>query len=326
VQGEDDTAVLGLEGEADVAGALTAALRQELEKRNIAGEKQMTLVELKLTMGCEDDDVGCIAEGGKTLEVAQLLYGSVEASGEEYTVKLNLIDVEKSKVTNGLTTTLEKSQLEAANVGETAGDLATRLLGPAPEADEPDEPPADAPPLVETEEPKKDGGRIVWGVHKPIAKWKLAGLGISGGLFVGSLATAIATSLVIRKPNGSVYNELIGSANDSLNDDKPQNDVDPDMSGDLCVAAREEPNPDEEPGAVTNANVTKVCNKADALATTANITWITTGVFGVATVAFTVLLFAHKEKPAADAMLKRGVRLGAAPTRGGGVFGGSFKF
>jgi hypothetical protein len=145
-------------------------------------------------------------------------------------------------------------------------------------------------------------------------------------LFVGSLATAIGTSLVIRNPNGSVYRELIQSAEDSLTDDKPQNDIDPDMSGDLCAAARVEPNPDE-PGAVTNASVTQVCNKADALAKVANITWITTAVFGVATITFTVLLFAHREKPAAQALLRHQVGLGAAPTATDGVVvGGGLRF
>jgi hypothetical protein len=167
----------------------------------------------------------------------------------------------------------------------------------------------------------------VWGLHKPVPRWKLVGLGVSGGLFLGSLATAIGTSIVIRKPNGSVYKELIASAEDSLSDNKPENDIDPDMSGDLCRAARVEPNPDTEPGAVTNAEVTKICNKADALATTANITWITSGVFGVATIAFTVLLFAHKDKPAAAAMRRHKLQLGAAPLRGGGaVMGGAFEF
>jgi hypothetical protein len=200
------------------------------------------------------------------------------------------------------------------------------LLGPGPE-EEPSAVPVPAEQSDGAEPPPKADGRVVWGVHKPIARWKLAGLGVSGGLFVGSLATAIATSLVIRNPNGSVYKQLIGAAEDSLKDDKPENDVDPDMSGDLCKAARVEPNPDEEPGAVTNADVTQVCNKADALATTANVTWITTGVFGVATVAFTVLLFAHKEKPGAAALRRHDLQLGAAPLRqGGAMVGGSFDF
>jgi hypothetical protein len=264
--------------------------------------------------------------------VGQLIYGSAAVDGDEVTVKLNVLDVEKGKVTNGLTTTMAKGDFESANIDATAADLATRLLGPAPESDEPGPvaagpTPADTEPEEAAPEEKKADGRIVWGLHKPVPRWKMIGLGVSGGLFVGSLATAIGTSLAIRKPNGSVYKELIGAAEDSLNDDKPENDIDPDMSGDLCAAARVEPNPDDEPGAVTNANVTKVCNKADALATTANVTWITTGVFGVATVAFTVLLFAHKEKPGAAAMRRHDVQLGAAPLRGGGaVMGGAFRF
>jgi len=322
----EDTAVLGLEGEGDVAGALTSALRKQLERRGIQGEKQMTLVELKLTMGCEGEDVGCISEGGKTLEVEQLIYGSVEGGGDELTVKLNVLDVGKAKITNGLTTTLSRAELESAQIDDTAADLVTRLLGPGPDA-EPSAVPLPAETAEGVEPPPKEGGRVVWGVHKPIARWKLAGLGVSGGLFAGSLATAIATSLVIRNPNGWVYKELIGAAEDSLQDDKPENDVDPDMSGDLCAAARVQPNPEDEPGAVTNAKVTQVCNKAEALATTANVAWITTGVFGVATVAFTVLLFAHKEKPGAQALRRHDLKLGAAPMRqGGAMVGGSFDF
>ena len=123
---------------------------------------------------------------------------------------------------------------------------------------------------------------------------------------------------------GPVYDDLIKAAEDSLTDNKPANDIPPDSDADLCVLARAEP--PGEPGTVTNASVTKVCNKADALELTANVGWGLTAAFGAATVIFTVLLFVHKEKPGSAALRRRDLQLGVAPQPGGFALGGRFNF
>ena len=125
----DGSAVLGLEGsDGAKAQALTDALRSELAKRGSTQAQDMTLEELKLTMGCDDSDMGCIAEGGKSLGVGELIYGKLDG---DLTLSLSVLNVEKAKVVNGLTTTLDAGDLESGKIAATATDLVNRLLGPA---------------------------------------------------------------------------------------------------------------------------------------------------------------------------------------------------
>ena len=78
---------------------------------------------------------------------------------------------------------------------------------------------------------------------------------------------------------------------------------------------------------IANADVTRVCIKADNLATAATASWIATGVFAASTVVFTTLLFVHKDKKTAAKLLEHDVGLGGAPLRDGGfVLGGSLRF
>ncbi len=346
----EGSTVLGLEGEdAEAAAALTSALRKQLAKRGATQAQDMTLAELKLTMGCDDGDLACIAGGGQSMETGELIYGKLEGSGGDYTLTLTVLDVEKAKVVNGLTTTLDAAALSGEALDATAADLVVRLLGPGEDGATPTGAAATTgsgdtvPPPTETgsegtpgegtgeegpsqsSKSEKSGG-LVWGMERPPATWKIVGLGVSGGLMLASLGTAIGSSLAIRNPNGSVYKDLIAEAEKSLEDENPRNDIDPDTDGDLCELAREEP-PDM-PGLVTNASMTQVCNKADALAKTATATYITTGIFGASTVVFTVLLFTHKKKSdTAAKLLERGVQVGIAPDPRGGVsVGGGFRF
>jgi hypothetical protein len=50
-------------------------------------------------------------------------------------------------------------------------------------------------------------------------------------------------------------------------------------------------------------------------------------VFAASTIAFTILMFVRKnDSPAAAAAWRRGVRIGAVPTRGGFSFGAGMRF
>lgn len=341
----EGSAVLGLEGgDSSKAAALTDALRAELAKRQQTQAQDMTLEELKLTMGCDDSDLSCIAEGGKSLDVGELIYGKLDGSGGEYTLNLTVLSVDKAKISNGLTTTLSDEDLSSGKIAATATDLVNRLLGPAdggggaaPVPVTEDTSSSDDP----TAEPTEDGsesseeatsrsGGLVFGLEKPPAKWKLIGLGASGGLMLASAGTAIATSLLI-SPNGKLRKDLIAAAEDSLTDSNARNDISPDSDGDLCELARAEPA--DQPGKVTNASMTEVCNKADTMQTLSLVGWIGTGVFGLSTAAFTTLLFVHKADSEGDSASFRGklqkhqVSLGYAPRRSGGfMLGGQMRF
>jgi hypothetical protein len=353
----EGSAVLGLEGDdAEKAKALTAALRKQLAARGKAGARDMTMAELKLTMGCGDTDYACIAEGGKSLAVDELIYGALNGSAPEYMLSLTVLDVGKARVSNGLQTSLSADKLAPGAIDATAEELVTRLLGPASSGAAPagggatggsddgdgDDDGGGDPvgsddggdddggddggddsgsgseegPEPETDKPKRERG--------PVPGWKWAGLGISGGLMLGGAGAGVALG-IISGPNGSVRDELISEAEASLVDDKPANDVDPDGGGDLCELARAEP--PSEPGTVTNASVTQVCNKGEGMALGATISLIGAGVFAASTVVFAILAATHNKKASKTATLQRHqLRVGAAPQRGGMSFGGSFRF
>lgn len=328
---DNKTTFLGVEGEGDKVQALGDALRWELGQRGRDDGRTMSLAELELTMGCGDDDIGCYAQGGQSLGSEELVYGTLTKAGAGWKVQLTTIDVAKGEVSRSVSRDLTDKDLSESAVAATATSLLNDLYEvAATDADKPpEEGPGDVPPPPEEgvddlDEPEKQGG-LIWGPYSPRPKWKLVGLGVMGGLTVAALGTAIGTTVAIGN-NGPIRKDLLAAAADSLTDDKPSNDIDPNSSGDLCQLARTPPDP-SRPSEVTNASVTKVCIKADNVATAATISWVATGVFAVATVAFTVLLFVHKDKPAATAMRKRNVRFGAAPMAGGGVMaGGGMKF
>src|SRR5262245_26901882 len=89
---DEPASVLGLESDDGNAGeALTKALRKAFAKRGLAGGQEMSLSELRLTMGCSGDDPKCLAEGGKAIEVQRLVYGTLKKTGGGgFTLQLNM--------------------------------------------------------------------------------------------------------------------------------------------------------------------------------------------------------------------------------------------
>jgi hypothetical protein len=335
----DKTTYLGLEGEGGPVTALSDALRWDLDQRGRDDGNTMSLAELKLTMGCGDDDFACLAQGGQALGSEEFVFGRMSPSASGWTLELIALDVATGKVIHQVSRELSDAELATASVAKTATSLVDQLYGLAPA-------PADVPPpssdpsgdegedeLGETDlnkpsarraEPRDSGG-LVWGPYKPRPTWKLVGVGVSGTLTVAALATAIGTTVAI-SPNGPVRNELLAAAEASLTDDRPSNDIDPNTNEDLCPLARAAPDP-TRPNEVTNAAMTRICAKADNLAVAATASWIATGVFAASTVVFTTLLFVHKDKPEVAKLIEHDVGFGGAPLQAGGfVLGGSFRF
>lgn len=326
------TTFLGVEGEGPKVQALADALRWELGQRGRDDGNTMSLAELELTMGCGRDDVGCYAQGGQTLGSEELVYATMTKSAGGYDVKLTSVNVALGTVGKTVTKTVTDKDLAESAVAATATMLLNALYEvTATDADKPpDETDPDLVPTppedeVDDDEPKKEGG-LIWGPYSPRPRWKMVGLGVMGGLTVAALGTAVGATIAIGN-NGPIRKELLDEAAKSLDDAKDSNDVDPNSSGDLCQLARTPPDP-TKPNEVTNAAVTKVCIKADNVATVATAAWVATGVFAVATAAFTVLLFVHKDDSKAAAKLhRRGVRFGGAPLPGGGfALAGGLKF
>ncbi|MBC8072492.1 MAG: hypothetical protein IAG13_29485 [Deltaproteobacteria bacterium] len=325
---EDSAAVLGLESEDAAAGeALTKALRKAFAKRGLSGGQEMSLLELRLTMGCDGDSPKCLAEGGKAIEARRLVYGYLRKTGGSYQLKIYMLDVASAAVDRDATQPLSPADLSPGKIDATAAKI---VAGMMPEESDPEAIPETGPEEVEPEtttapeqadKPKPDR-KYAWGKDRPVPTWKKAGVGVSAGLFVASLATAIGLTVALKV---TLRKRLLEEVDASQTDANPNNDIDR-SSDDLCAAARQTPMGEEDPKKVTNAAVTEVCNTADGVATGQLVAWIGTAVFGVATAAFVTVMFVHKRKPGSSAWQRRSPTFGLSPTRGGMVFGGGFRF
>lgn len=337
---EGKTTFLGLEGEGDPVAALSDAIRWDLNQRGRDDGNTMSLAELKLTMGCGDNDLPCLAQGGQALGSSEFVFGTMTKAGDKWTIELQSLDIATGKLNNAVQRQVTTEDLGEASLGKTAASLIDELYKvqssttdtpPAGDGDGTDPVPDDGtddasePSDEQVDQPGSSDGKLIWGPYSPRPKWKFIGLGVSGGLTLAALGTAIGTTIVIG-PNGSSRKDLLAAAEASLTDDKPSNDIDPNTAADLCTLARQPPD-ESKPNEVTNAEVTRVCIKADNLATVATVSWIATGVFAASTVVFTTLLFVHKDKRAAAKLIEHDVGFGGAPLRDGGfVLGGSLKF
>ena len=322
------SSLLGLESDDAAAGAaLTKALRKAAAKRGLGGGPDMSLVEMRLTMGCEGNSESCLTEGGKAIEVEQLVYGDLRKTGGSYKIQLFLLDVGAGSIASNTTVPLSAADLSPDKIDATATKIIQSLL--PKETDDEGLPPTDEPIPDEVEpdpqpdsEPEPRDRKYEWGLHKPIPKWKKVGLGVTAGVGGAALIAGIVMQVLLET---KLRNDLLDAVDASAMDNNPDNDISR-GEDDLCAAARVSPQDD---GNVTNASVTRVCNKADGVETGRTIAFVGGGVLMAAAITFTVLLFVHKKKgnDGAAALQRRGLKIGATPLPGGGFSGGvGFRF
>ncbi len=301
------------------AQALSKALQSEFAARGVGGGRDMSLAELKLTMGCDEPpSAACLGSGGKSLGIDRMIYGSLtRAKSGGYTLNLSVMEVGTTSITKTVNTELGADALTGAAVQSTAKDIVTQVLGPEATTAEPDTAtPADG--AVEEPGPQKSG-KLVWGRYDA-PKWKKAGLAVSAVLTVASLGLAVGTWIVAR-PGGKIESDVRAAGARSLMDKDASNNVSPYMEGSLCKAAR------GTGGTPKNQEMADLCDKGDGMATAATAGAIATGIFAASTVVFTTLLFVHKDKPGVARLQKHGLSLGAMPLRAGGVMvGGVVRF
>lgn len=316
--------VLGLEGSDDkAAAALTQALRTELDKRGQGGGPEISLVEFKLTMGCETSDTACLADGGKSLEVDRIIYGSVEPlKGGRFSVSLTLLSISDAAVVNRITQDLGAADLGEESIGATATRLADGLFETGTAVTPP---PASAVGGTNTggQPSAADGpkdGEYVWGAYQPRPAWKKAGLGVSASLAGLGLASGITGAILV----GIYQNEKDDAVMQTASDSKPENDVQ--NFGDVCVEAEKIPNPDTEPNLVKNAPVANACQNGEQAAIIANVGWGVMAVGLVGTIAFTTLMFVHRKEKADSVAAKHDLRFGVMGARDGAMVSTGFKF
>lgn len=356
-------AVLGLDSSDRAAGdALTKALRKAFAKRGIAGGQEMSLREMRLTMGCENDAPKCLAEGGKAMQVEQIVYGYLDKKDGAYVLRLALLDVGSGTVSTSTTSKkLSPAQLSSAQIEDTATAAVNELLGVAIDTEE--VPPADtgvlvSPPEPETTEPPPPEPRekkYEWGLRRPVARWKKVGFGVTFGLALASLTAAITLSVLTLKGTDETKDAAKASQNDvytakyikehddanhtlqmavddgsiRLGDPIRSNDVDP--TGAYCALADDViqggDTPTKKDDRIRNETVTAKCIKYRRIAAAQYGAYAAAGVLGAAALTFLVLMFVRKKNPgAADAMRRRQFNIGGMPSRGGGSFSFGLRF
>src|SRR5581483_627692 len=132
---EPSVAVLGLEP-IDVPEALAQQLTDALRQRaagtsGIRSVQGKDLIEIKMVFGCDSENPTCMANAGRTLGADKLLYGTLKkAAGknnQNVIVSLKLLDVRSASVEKFVSTTVQKRELAAGTVNQSAarwfGDL-----------------------------------------------------------------------------------------------------------------------------------------------------------------------------------------------------------
>lgn len=345
----DMTSVLGLEGDDTKASdALTAALRKAFANRGYGGGEELSLAELRLSMGCEGNDVACLSEGGDALGVDYLVYGALTPDAGEYRVDLQMLSVSEAgifKETHG--TRLDKADLEPDRIDAVAADLVNAMF-PSEDDELPDATagavPQTGPDETTPDKPPRDS-KYVWGPYRPRPRWKKVGLGISASLLVVGLAAGVAFGVPAfqsQRKRGRLYEDLVSEADKSLMDDNPVNDVNPATVDDLCSrtpgsgGALEEITPegaDAETG-IRNGDVARVCQRGTTYATVGTIGWVVFAAATASTIAFTTLMFVRKKDGSEDpapsddetVFRRHKVRIGAGPLRRGAALSAGFHF
>ncbi len=335
-QAGEKVSVLGLEGNDKALNTkLTDALQKEFASRSFTTGQSMPLLELRFSVGCEENDDPCIAQGGKSLGSESIVYGTLTPTPSGIMLRLRYATTSPATIKGSVDRTVEASALSDANIGATVKSLTDELLGvkqPAPEVtptpdttsdtSEPGEDPRPEGPA--NNDTKPSSGKLVWGKDPHPPAWKWAGLGVSAGLTVAGLGAALGTGLQVRN-NGPVYNDLIKKADASLADADANNNVDRNTSGDICSTARE--GVSGNPGGVRNQSVVDVCDRGEKLATVSTAMWVVTGVMAVSTITFTTLLFVHrKDSRAARTLRSRDVAFGGMATSNFAMVAGRFRF
>lgn len=312
--------VLTLEGDdAAKAAALTKALQTEFAARGVGGGRDMSLSELKMTMGCDEPpSPKCLADGGRTLGVDNMVYGTLAKSGSGFVVQLNLLDVAGANVKEAVTAEYPASAFEAGQVQATAKDLVGRVLG-AEKAEEPTGPIAEPEPEPQ---PQPDKSKLVWGRYKDQPTWKKAGLAASASVAVLAFGASLGLFMAWRKPNGPVFKKMLQMAQDSYKNDNPDDNVRYGEGEDICGNARAPLG-----NGVTNAAVANQCTRGEQMAKATTGLLVVGGIALASTIAFTTLMFVHRESPTMAKLRRRGFNFGAAPTFTGGVMvGGGMNF
>lgn len=142
---------------------------------------------------------------------------------------------------------------------------------------------------------------------RDVPLWLVTAASVSAGLTLAATGAAVGTTLHRRTRLAA---QLRGAIRDSHTDLTPDNDIASD-SIDPCRDARMSPLGDTR---VTNAAVTKVCNRIDASRASATASGVFAGVGLLSTAVFTGMLLAWDRRRAPQRERRTQVHVGASTT------------
>jgi hypothetical protein len=303
------TDLFALDGDREAAGRLQVALHDELRGRSLTGAEIASITELRLAMGCKPGEIDCLARGGRAMGLDRMIVGAVAKTDAGYDVELTLVDAKAGEMLQEIHMPIATASLAADAIDATAVDLVDALF---PGTNTP--PVFTAAPMESVAPADVQPPIVTHSVRDPRPRWMWVGFGASAGVTAVFAAATIGTAVHLKV---GLRKDLLAAVDESGADGNPDNDISP-GEVDFCAAARRSPQQD---GNVTNAKVTRICNKADSLLVVRNTTLGFTVVGLASTVVFSILL-AVNPKPR-----RREMTLGPRFHYGGGaslVLGGRF--
>src|SRR3954466_7846676 len=134
---DSGTVVLGIEAvdtqDNNLASDVTDAIKQRVATGKggplIPGKD---LVEIKLVFSCSDEAPACLAQAGKSLGAAKLIYGNVKRSGGDVVLTLRQVDTARGTVDGTSVENLSKKKLDPSALRALSGQWMARLNGAKP--------------------------------------------------------------------------------------------------------------------------------------------------------------------------------------------------
>lgn len=134
---DSGTVVLGVEAidtqDNNLASDVTDAIKQRVATGKggplIPGKD---LVEIKLVFSCSDEAPACLAQAGKSLGAAKLIYGNIKRSGGDAVLTLKQVDTTRGTVDGTSVENLSKKKLDPSALRALSGQWIGRLNGAKP--------------------------------------------------------------------------------------------------------------------------------------------------------------------------------------------------
>ena len=134
---DSGTVVLGIEAvdtqDNNLASDVTDAIKQRVATGKggplIPGKD---LVEIKLVFSCSDEAAACLAQAGKSLGAAKLIYGIIKRSGGDVVLTLKQVDTARGTIDGTTVENLAKKKLDPSALRALSAQWVARLSGAKP--------------------------------------------------------------------------------------------------------------------------------------------------------------------------------------------------